>query len=99
MKTSICARYKHVDGWHIFQSDELPGLYVASTDAEAAYNDIAPSIELLLKLNAGIECKAFPEMPFREFVQAAAAEADEITADVAPLVLSDRRFSVMGSHA
>ncbi len=95
-KTSICARYKHADGWHVFQSDDLPGLYVASKDAERAYNDIAPSIELLIKLNEGITCKAIPELSYREFV--AAFRRDDEEPDMA-LVMSDKRFVVTGATA
>ena len=96
-KTSICARYKHIDGWHIFQSGDLPGMYVASRDAERAYNDIAPSIELLVQLDEGVTCKAIPEMSFREFI-AATKQHEDHDYDMS-LVLSDKRFVVTGAFA
>lgn len=67
--SSVGVRYKStLDGWHVFTSDELPGLYVASQDAETAYNDVAPSIETLLSLDEGIDCCIRPEVPFAQFV-------------------------------
>lgn len=67
--SSVGVRYKATfDGWHVFTSDELPGLYVASNDAETAYNDVAPSIEKLLLLDEGVECTIRPELPFAAFV-------------------------------
>lgn len=97
LKSSICARYKAVDGWHVFQSDELPGLYVASKDAQAAYNDVGPCIELLLKLDEGIHCTVVPEVPFRDFLRAVSS-AEDVDAG-APLVMSDRRFCLSGATA
>lgn len=67
--SSVGVRYKATfDGWHVFTSSELPGLYVASHDAETAYNDVAPSIEMLLRLDEGVECTIRPELPFQQFV-------------------------------
>lgn len=67
--SSVAVRYKYtLDGWHVFTADELPGLYVASQDAETAYNDVAPSIEMLLLLDEGVECTIRPELPFSAFV-------------------------------
>lgn len=68
---AISTHYKLVDGWHVFQSDELPGLYVASMDAERAFNDVGPSIELLMKLNHGVKLSARPELPFLDFLDSA----------------------------
>ena len=98
-KTSICAKYKHVAGWHIFQSDDLPGMYVASKDAERAYNDITTSIELLMKLDEGIEVKVVPELSFREFIAAVRHTHDEDEDDMSPIVLSDKRFFMTGAIA
>lgn len=74
MTSSISVDYKHVDGWHVFSSGDLPGLYVASKDAKEAYEDIPVAVEQLLKLNAGIECKAVPELSFDEFMASMARE-------------------------
>ena len=100
-KTSICAKYKHVDGWHVFQSEDLPGLYVASRDAEKAFDDVSLSIETLIKLDEGIECTAVPEVSFKDFVKAMHASNDDDIGDFehSPPVLSDRRFCVIGLAA
>ena len=68
--TSIRVDYKFVDGWHVFSSEQIAGLYVASQDPERAYNDVGTSIEKLLKLNEGIECSVTPELSFPEYVEA-----------------------------
>jgi hypothetical protein len=88
-KTSICAKYKSVDGWHIFDSDDLPGLYVASRDAVTAYEDVAPAIEALIDLDEGIKVEAKPELSLAEFLESLKGEVPE-----QPLVMSDKRFSV-----
>ncbi len=88
-KTSICVRYKFVDDWHVFQSDEVPGLYVASRDARLAFEDVGPAIKLLMKLNEGVDCEVVPEATFREFI---AAARDDREAHEEALVLSNKRF-------
>jgi hypothetical protein len=70
LTTSIGVFYKHADGWHVFTCKELPGLYIASKDAELAYNDVPVAIEKLLELDFGVKCKAVPELSFAEFVKA-----------------------------
>lgn len=90
-KTSICVSYKNTDGWHVFASDDLPGLYIASQDALTAYNDISDAIEKLLKLNQGITVKAEPELSFEEFIRAASSEEKALER---PMVLSSKRYVV-----
>ncbi len=69
--TLICVRYKNTDGWHIFESDELPGLLVASKDAKIAFDDIGPSIKMLLELDEGIVCNVYQKMSFKDFLKVA----------------------------
>ncbi len=92
-ETSICVTYKFVDNWHVFRSDDVPGLYVASRDAEKAYEDVARSIELMLKLNMGIECQARPEQPFDEFVES--LQQSDVEARP-PHIMSSRRYLLAG---
>ena len=95
VKTSISTTYKSVDGWHVFVSEDLPGLYVASKDLYSAYHDVAGSIQALLKLDEGIECSVSPEVPLNEFlamVRGVGTEHDDF-------VLTNRRFAVLGAHA
>lgn len=64
----VQVEYKNADDWHVFSSRDLPGLYVASHDPEAAYNDVANAIEKLLQLNEGVQCRAVPQLPFTQFI-------------------------------
>lgn len=89
-KTSIEVKYKGVDGWHIFESDELVGLLVASKDPKTAFNDVATSIEKLLMLDEGITCTARPELTLDDFlVTVKGKEVEEHQ-----LVMEDKRFII-----
>lgn len=98
--TSIEIFYKHVDGWHVFTSDALPGLLVASRDAEKAYNDIAPSIQKWLELKQGIsDAKVVAEEPFEDFIRQRATKQHRrkrraADANHAPPILKTRRYAV-----
>ena len=99
MVTAVCARYKNVDGWHVFQSDELPGLYVASRDAEKAFHDVALSIQTLVRLDEGIECTAVPETSFQEFVASLKDSGMDSPAANDPVVLSSKRYVLTSAAA
>ena len=71
LQTTVRVDYSHVGGWHVFRSDEIPGLYIASEDAERAYNDVSAAIKLLLELDFGVECRVERELSFTEFRRAA----------------------------
>lgn len=87
--TSICVTYRSNDGWHVFESPELPGLCVASKDPQAAYNDVGPSIQALLKLDEGIDLQVQAEQPLGEFLAALRGESRD-----ALHILASRRFSI-----
>lgn len=89
--TSIRVDYKHVDGWHVFSSEKLPGLYVASKDAREAYEDIAPALEKLLLLNAGLQCRVTAELPFADFVKKVTGRD---SFDDRPPVLASHRYAI-----
>ena len=88
--SSICVRYKFVDGWHIFQSDELLGLYVANLDPKIAYDDVQASIEKLIYLNEGIRCSVIPETTYAEFISAIKDRAHRAVQNM----LSNKRYLV-----
>ena len=94
-KTTILTTYKNAEGWHVFMSDDLPGLYVASRDLSVAYDDVARSIQLLLKLDEGLDCTVSPELPLQEFI----AFAHGVSSDWDDVVKTNRRFVVSGIHA
>lgn len=94
MTTSICVNFKFAEEWHVFSSDQLPGLYVASRNAEVAFKDVAAAIEKLVFLNEGVKIKAVPELSFKDFIeQTQSSNDDEI------IVLSDKRFSIVREAA
>jgi hypothetical protein len=47
----LSIRHRVVDGWHIYDCEDMPELYVADRDPEVAKRDVEPSIDLLLRLN------------------------------------------------
>jgi hypothetical protein len=71
--TSVDVSYREVDGWHIFQADQMPGFYVSSRDPLKAYEAVGPTIEKLVKLDTGFDVRVAPEVPFSDFIGAARA--------------------------
>lgn len=51
----VSIQYKYVEGWHIYQAEDMPGLYIASKDDELARQDVPVAIQKLRKLDAGIK--------------------------------------------
>ena len=72
--TSIEVDHKVIDGWHVFEADQMPGLYIANRNARRAYKAVGPAIEKLIALDTGMTCQAVPEVPFAEFISNARAE-------------------------
>jgi hypothetical protein len=62
-KCSVAVQQKEKDGWFIFTSDDVPGLYVAHRDEAVARADIPVAISCLLKLNCVLYCKVEPSPP------------------------------------
>jgi hypothetical protein len=69
LTTSVEVRYKNIAGWHVFESEELPGLYVASPDPEKAFNDIPEAIKTLLNIASGKNFDVEMEMSYMEFMR------------------------------
>lgn len=97
----VCIEYKNVDGVHVFTSEDLPGLYIASKDDEAAYRDVAEGIKLLVRLDYGMECEVSPAMTPEEFFGHVEIEEDKTTATAAikeeqtfSPILSNKMFAV-----
>ena len=66
--TAIQVTYRFIDGYHVYTSDDVYGLYVAHQDPQKAYEAIAPSLEKLIKLNEGIVCRVEPTLTYSELV-------------------------------
>lgn len=93
--SSICVNYKNVDGWHVFQSDEIHGLYVANKDARTSYEDVKVAIENLILLDEKVKCTVQPEMSFEEFISSMKGETD--INHIQPFTMSNKRYAVYAS--
>ena len=58
------------DGFHVFTSSEVAGLYVIDEDPERAFEQVAPSLEMLLHLSRGERCAVRPASSYQEFMRA-----------------------------
>jgi hypothetical protein len=94
---TICAKYKNVDGIHVFYSDDMPGLYVAHKDAKTAFDDVGPSIQALLKLDEGVDVEVKAAQDFREFLHILRKDKD--AANGSQLVMSDKRYFIGAAAA
>ena len=62
--------YRHKDGWHLFTSDGMDGLFVASPDRRKAFDDVPVAVRELLRLDHGIDCVAEWTLTYAGFVRA-----------------------------
>ena len=79
IETTVNVQYKHRDGWHVFNSPDVHGLYVASKDARAAYDVVPVAIRMLMELDYSCDCTVTRAMPFEEFAKLALHQSDEST--------------------
>ena len=79
---AIRVAYRFIDGYHVYTSDDVYGLYVANQDAGKAYDAIAPSLERLIKLNEGIACHVEPALTYSELVRAARHPDQPMTPEI-----------------
>ena len=89
----VVVRRKVQDGWQVYTCDQIPGLFVASEDDKAAYNDLPASIRALLILDFGIECVVSHKLSYAEFVQ------NMRLGDRAQATLAERTAELMGEAA
>jgi hypothetical protein len=66
---AIRVNYRFIDGYHVYTSDDVYGLYVAHRDPCAAFQAVAPSLEKLIQLNEGISCSVEPALTFSELLR------------------------------
>jgi hypothetical protein len=74
--------YRFIDGYHVYTSDDVHGLYVAHQDARQAYEAVAPSLEKLIQLNDGIVCRVEPALTYSELVRSARHPDQPLIAEV-----------------
>ena len=69
MTAIVMVKYQFIDDYHIFTSEDVYGLYVASKNPEKAFNNVQGSIEKLIKLNDGLDIEVEPVQTYREFLR------------------------------
>lgn len=67
--STVTVDYRVVDGWHVFTSADVRGLYVANENQEAAFNAVGPTIETLLQLNENVRVEVRAATTFARFLE------------------------------
>jgi hypothetical protein len=65
--STINVRYKFLDGYHVFTSRDVRGLYVASRDPEKAFNSVGPILSELLQYRMSAPVVVEPAVDLEEF--------------------------------
>jgi len=65
----ICVKYRKLNDYHVFTSDEVNGLYVCSKNPEQAVGDICDAVELLKWINEQVHCKVQLTQAFFDFIE------------------------------
>ncbi len=90
----VDVRYKSLDGWHVFTSPNMAGLYVASKDAETAFNDVPTAIRMLVKLDTGIDVKVEAALPYEEWACITQQDVETEPRIPHPAFIRDRTYTV-----
>ena len=85
-QTTVTVKHEERGGYHVFTSDQVKGLLVGGNDLRAVYEDIAESIQYLMKANHNISCTVTPEKTVEEFI-AGVDDAETSIAAVRPFHL------------
>jgi hypothetical protein len=64
---TVMVQYKHRDGWHVFSSNDVPGLYVASKDPVKAYDDVPVALKQIMELDYACQWEVRRAPSFVEF--------------------------------
>ena len=83
--------YRFIDGYHVFTSDEVDGLYVASKDPRRAYDDVRHAIKMLVLANDGVRINVDPMLNMREFL---AMAKKAVRGEPEAFVLGSQQFQV-----
>lgn len=67
---TISVQLRVVDDYHVFTSDDLRGLYVASKDPRKAFASVPDAIQALVKADLGVDCQVEHSMTYDEFAAA-----------------------------
>lgn len=69
--TVIRVSYRLIGGLHVYTSEDVYGLYVASRDPQRAYDSVAPALQKLISLNEGMNCRVEPALTYSEMLRTA----------------------------
>jgi hypothetical protein len=86
---TISVRYRLIDGYHVFTSDDVRGLYVANQDPEQAFDACSEVLSALLTYKFGIEIEVTPAATIEEFMRKIRAETAVI-----PPAYQNRNFII-----
>ena len=64
---TVRVQYKHRDGWHVFSSNDVPGLYVASKDPLKAYDDVPIALKAIMDMDYSCEWEVTRAESYEEF--------------------------------
>lgn len=66
---AISVVYRFVDGYHVFTSKDVRGLYVASRDSRKAYESVGEVLKCLISKQSGAATvEIVPTMTFEEWL-------------------------------
>lgn len=60
--------YEQRDGYHMFTSRDVDGLFIATKSLERAAAAVIPSLQELLRRNFNLDCKVEPAAEFGTFI-------------------------------
>ena len=81
---TVAVEYRYIDGYHVFTSNDVYGLYVASKDPRKAYDAVAPAIQQLLSVNEGISCSVEKSLSLKQFLQTLRKPGSETPEQLGP---------------
>ncbi|HTG25191.1 MAG TPA: hypothetical protein VK681_34560 [Reyranella sp.] len=91
--STITVDYRVIDGWHVFTSADVRGLYVANENQEAAFNAVGPTIETLLQLNENVQVEVRAATAFSRFLEHMKGKASQSMPSP-----GSSQFVVLASH-
>ena len=65
---TIHVTYRFIDGYHVFTSEDVKGIYVASKEARIAFDNVGPVLKDLIELKLKHAVEVEPTMTFDAFM-------------------------------
>ena len=66
---TIAVKYRFIDGYHVFTSEDVKGLHVASKDAKKAFDSVSEVLEELIWRKTKQRGVVEPAMPFEQWLK------------------------------